>query len=172
MRALQPRRLLAIGAAAAMSISLVSAAHGAAQGPEDSSAADELSLAEVTVSSDAERQALMDSGLDVIGGSGSRAEGLLHGERDKERRAAGGRPATVSGVEAELAELDAAREAERELAEQVAANAAPASDLPTGRVSYRTLDEAEAEMRELAELYPDKVELFELPEPSLLGRPV
>src|SRR5690625_4308361 len=172
MRVLQPRRLLAIGAAAAMSVTLVSASHGAAQGPEDSDAADDLSLAEVTVSSDAERQALMDSGLDVIEVSDSRAELLLHGERDEERLAAGGWPATVSGVEAELADLDAARAAERELAEQVAAGAAPASDLPTGRVSYRTLDEAEAEMRELAELYPDKVELFELPEPSLLGHPV
>src|SRR5690625_3658962 len=126
MRVLQPRRLLAIGAAAAMSLTLVSAAQGSVQAPENSDAADDSSLAEVTVSSDAERQALMNSGLDVLEVSGLRAEVLLHGERDGERLAAGGWPATVSGVEAELDDHDAARADGHGLAETVAAVAATA----------------------------------------------
>ena len=47
-----------------------------------------------------------------------------------------------------------------------------ASGLPTGRVTYRTLDEINAELRELAAAYPGRVKLFRSPYRSLLGRPV
>jgi carboxypeptidase T len=46
------------------------------------------------------------------------------------------------------------------------------SELPTGRVAYRTWEETNAEMQQIAQLFPDRVKLIELSETSLLGRTI
>ena len=58
-----------------------------------------------------------------------------------------------------------------EINEEYAASVA-ASPLPSGRTSYRTLEDYEADMAGLAEEHPRLVRRFELARPSLDGRPI
>lgn len=62
------------------------------------------------------------------------------------------------------------REAENNRVNQEFAASTVRTDLPSGRDSYRSLADYEADMERLAEENPDVVELFELPEPTHDGR--
>ncbi len=64
------------------------------------------------------------------------------------------------------------REAENNQVNAAYAAATVSSPLPSGRDTYRTLDEYNAEMAAMASEHPDLVELFTLPHPSLDGREI
>ncbi len=64
------------------------------------------------------------------------------------------------------------REAENNQVNAAYAATTVSSPLPSGRDSYRTLDEYNADMAALASEHPDLVELFTLPHPSLDGREI
>ncbi|RKN49729.1 peptidase M14 [Micromonospora costi] len=157
--------------AVVMSVGLATAA-AAAPDPQQSAAVIGLAIAKVKATTNAERQKLVDLGLDVIDFSGTHAEVLLHGPADRARLAGGNWQVEVSDAADQLAAMTAERmvEAQREAARQ--ADPTLASGLPSGRVSYRTLDEAEREMRELERRYPDKVKVFALSRKSLLGHTI
>ena len=73
------------------------------------------------------------------------------------------------GVRFRVTEHDlAARDAER----RAAAARTAASDVPGARETYRTLGDYEADLRALADAYPDKARLFALPTASLEGRTI
>ena len=65
-----------------------------------------------------------------------------------------------------------AREAETNQVNAAYAAATVSSPLPSGRDSYRTLDDYNADMTALANEHPDLVERFALPHPSLDGRQI
>ncbi|MGH3949532.1 MAG: M14 family zinc carboxypeptidase, partial [Pseudonocardiaceae bacterium] len=65
-----------------------------------------------------------------------------------------------------------ARSAEINRANRAYAAATPASPLPSGRNTYRTLADYNDDMRELAAIRPDIVKRIELPHTSLEGKPV
>ncbi|MEU4675407.1 M14 family zinc carboxypeptidase [Micromonospora sp. NPDC023737] len=168
-----PRRAGAFSLAAVLSTTLATAAT-AAPGSEQPApeAATGLAIARVQVGGTAERQKLMDLGLDVIDLTSTHAEVLLHGETDRARLASGNWPVALSDVSAQLTTMTAARAAEDRREDARRTDPTLASSLPTGRVSYRTLEETESEMRELERRYPDKVKVFELSRRSLLGHPI
>lgn len=167
----RPGRAGTVGVAAAAVLSVATAA--ALAGPSPRSEADDgLAIATVAATTNAERQRLMDLGVDVIEFTPSSARILLHGDSDRKALAAGGWRASEAPADDQVARMSADRARENKLEERRENDPSVASALPTGRVSYRTLDDAEAEMRELAARYPDKVELFELSRKSLLGTPI
>ncbi len=131
-----------------------------------------VSLAEVDTDTPAELDRLVRLGLDVLELDPEASEVLLHDAADARTLSRSGLSAEQVDVTDQVAALDVARAAEDRLEARAAQDEALASSLPTGRVSYRTLEEAEAEIRQLAAEHPDIVELFELPNRSLLGRPV
>lgn len=145
---------------------------GTAVHAEPSPPDDGLAIAVVPASSDADRQRLVDEGLDVIGASETQAEILVHGEQDRRILSGLGRSVDIEPVHDELAAMAATRQRERDRAARLADDPALRSSLPTGRVSYRGLAETQREMRELERRYPDMVKVFTLPNTSLLGHPV
>ena len=64
------------------------------------------------------------------------------------------------------------RNAEIQRANRAYAQSVPASPLPSGRDTYRLLEDYNADMRSLAQIRPDIVERFALPHRSLEGKPV
>ena len=105
-------------------------------------------------------------GLDVVHIGADSVEVQLHGAHDERRLDA-------SGYESRVLIADTDRHNGRERAAEARLEAAGAeSALPTGRVGYRTLDEINEELRELAADHPDRVKLFRLPHRSLLGKSV
>ncbi|MBW9206361.1 hypothetical protein KV097_10425 [Mumia sp. zg.B17] len=134
-------------------------------------------IVEVALDGRADHERLTALGLDEVGhhgGAGHRGgdvEVMLHGESDARalRKAGFGWDVVVEDVDAVNRK---ARAAEAQAAAAAAADPAERSDLPTGRVSYRTLKDVNAELKELARRYPRTVSLFRLPRPSLLGTPV
>ncbi|MFC4107952.1 M14 family zinc carboxypeptidase [Micromonospora zhanjiangensis] len=170
-----PRRVAALGTAVALSVSLATAA-AAAPDPKPGAAGNGLAIAKVKAGTKAERQKLMDLGLDVIDLTDTHAEVLLRGAADRAQLAGGHwQVEQVSDATDQLAAMAADRvtEARREAARRANPTSRTlAAGLPSGRVSYRTLDEAEQEMRELERGYPDKVKVFELSRKSLLGHAI
>lgn len=150
-----------------MGLALVVLAGGASA----ARAAGTTSLVEVDVP-DAGAAARLDAlGVDVARDTGPTVEVMLHSAQDARALAATGYPSRVL-----VADLGArnrrAREAEARAAARLRTDPETASELPSGRVSYRTLDEINAELEALAEAHPDRVKLFALPHRSLLGRTV
>jgi hypothetical protein len=129
-------------------------------------AADGASLVEVDADGAGGAIALEKRGLDVVEIGADSVEVVVHSARDE-------RALEASGYESEvlIEDLDAANRGVR-AAEARAAASGEVSSLPTGRVSYRTLDQINAELHQLAAAYPDEVRLFTLPEPSLLGKTI
>jgi hypothetical protein len=129
------------------------------------------SLVEVDAAGAAGAIELERLGLDVVKIRADAVEVQLHSARDAAALERSGRASRVL-----IADLDALSRAEREAEDRREARryAEPqlASALPTGRVSYRTLDEINGELRALAARYPDRVKLFALPHRSLLGKTV
>lgn len=134
-------------------------------------------VVEVTLDGRKDYERLTALGLDEVGHHGGAAhdggdvEVMLHDESDARtlRRAGFSWDVVVEDLDAVNRK---ARAKEAAAAAAAAADPAARSDLPTGRVSYRTLTEVNAELKTLATRYPDTVKLFRLPRPSLLGTPV
>src|SRR4051812_29137116 len=110
-------------------------------------------------------------GLDVTYEGESGTQVMLHGPEDTQILADTGYASKVLD-----ADIDGANDAwlAKEAAQQKRAdkNIAPLSGLPTGRVAYRTLADVNAELQQLATTYPDRVKLFTLNKPSLLGKTI
>ncbi len=139
--------------------------------PAAAPAKDHSSLVEVRIADRQVDQRLTDRGLDVVLIGKRRTEVMVHTAADRALlRSTGLRTRTL------VANLDrrnrAARRAEARLARRAAQDEQLESDLPTGRVAYRTLDEINAEMRRLERRFPREVERFELPHRTLLGKRV
>jgi hypothetical protein len=109
-------------------------------------------------------------GLDVTYESAARTEIMLHGSEDRQILARTGYRTKVLDEDIEGAN-DAQREKEAVAQKRVAQGIAPLSGLPTGRVSYRTLTEINAELQQLATANPEKVKLFKAGD-SLTGKPI
>ena len=129
-------------------------------------------VVDVLAPTDAERMILFNTDLDVVFWGPFTAEVWLHGAPDTEALTGTGLRYEVIDTTASQAALDAARAAEAAQQAAVDDNAELGSPLPTGRVAYRFLEEVNADLVALAEAHPDRVELFELPHPSLLGKTV
>jgi carboxypeptidase T len=134
-------------------------------------ARENVSIVAVDLADSTERQRLLGLGVDVMYLQERSAEVLAYGEQDVAvlRRAGFAPQVLVADVESENLE---ARQAEERKAELLEDSPSLGSGLPTGRVSYRTMDETNAELRELARRYPQHVSLFELPHRTLLGQRV
>jgi carboxypeptidase T len=105
-------------------------------------------------------------GLDVVDIGADVVEVQLHSAHDERRLRASGYDSRVL-----IADMDRHNSGAREAEERREASGL-ASGLPTGRVSYRTLEEINAELHRLAAAYPDRVKLFRLPYRSLLGKTI
>lgn len=159
------------GLVAAACSGLVLSAFGmtAATGADDDI---DAALATVTGLDRQEAAELLESDLDVLELSGDKAEVLIYGPEERAQLIAQGHRVSFRDAAPEFAKLDRARAAEAELAVAAAVDASLASDLPTGRVSYRTVAEVQAEIQQIARDNPGRVKLFRMPEASLLGRPI
>lgn len=157
---------LALGLAGALFAGPVAAGRPA---PSATPPGAEVTVVRVEAGTDDDRRRLLGLGLDVVDADESGAELFLYDDAEAAAlRAAGFDPVVVDHDRSPAAlALEATRAAE-ERAEATAAT----SELPTGRVSYRTLDEIEAELAALEAAYPDLVRRFALPHPTLLGRTV
>jgi carboxypeptidase T len=124
------------------------------------------SLVEVDAQGAAGAMELDRLGLDVVHIGADAVEVQLHSAHDERRLRASGYDSRVL-----IADMDRNNSRAREAEERREARGL-ASGLPTGRVSYRTLDEINAELRQLAAAHPDRVKLFRLPHRSLLGKSV
>ena len=126
----------------------------------------DTSLVEVDAQGAAGAMELERLGLDVVHIGADAVEVQVHSAHDERRLRASGYDSRVL-----IADMDAHNRSAREAEERREASGL-ASALPTGRVSYRTLDEINAELRQLAATHPDRVKLFRLPHRSLLGKAV
>ena len=124
------------------------------------------SLVEVDARGAEGAMALDRLGLDVVHIGADAVEVQLNSAHDERRLQASGYDSRVL-----IADMDRHNSPAREAEERLEASGL-ASGLPTGRVSYRTLEEINAELRELAAAYPNRVKLFRLPYRSLLGKRV
>jgi hypothetical protein len=129
-----------------------------------------VQLVRVTTATHAERDELTNLGVDLTEHGGDTfVDVVLHSEEDAARLAEHGFAWTV--VVPDLG----AREVENQEANAAYAAATDVSPLPSGRRTYRTLADYEAELEGLAADHPGLVRLLdasELPHPSLEGRRV
>jgi carboxypeptidase T len=123
------------------------------------------SLVEVEAGGAAGAMALEEIGLDVVEIGADRVEVQLHSAGDERALRASGYRSRVL-----VADLDGLNRSARAAEER--REGRQSSGLPTGRVSYRTLDEINAELFQLAWRYRDRVKLFRLPYRSLLGKTI
>src|SRR4051812_22449003 len=110
-------------------------------------------------------------GLDVTYEGAKGTEVMLHGDEDQQILADTGYATEVLDDDIDGAN-DAWLAAEAAQEKKAEKGIAPLSGLPTGRVSYRTLADVNAELQQLATTYPDRVKLFTLNKPSLLGKTI
>ena len=124
-------------------------------------------LVTVDTPSRADKQLLQTLGLDLTEHAGhDYVEVVLHTPEDVAALTGAG-----LGYDVRIPDL-VAREAENNQVNAAYAAATVRSPLPSGRDTYRTLDDYNADMTALAEQHPDLVKLFTLPHPSLDGRPI
>ncbi|TDD68694.1 M14 family metallopeptidase [Actinomadura rubrisoli] len=154
------RSLLASVAALALTGALASAVPSASASP-GGPAAEQLVRVSVPDAAAARRLAALDLDLTEATGPGW-ADVVLHAPSDAAVLRAAGYTWRVR-----VADLGATRAQDRAYAAGTAR-----SPLPSGRTSYRTLDDYESEMSALARRHPDRVRRFTLPERTLEGRPV
>lgn len=129
------------------------------------------SVVEVTVKNEAETQKLKELGLDVVTEDAKKPEVLLLDQADADtlRKTGADWKVVVPDVEANNKK---ARAEEEKAKRQLKKDPSRASGLPTGRVSYRDLDEINAELKQLARKNPETVKLITLPRRSLLGQKI
>jgi hypothetical protein len=124
-------------------------------------------LVTVDTPTDADKALLQTLGLDLTEHAGQDyVEVVLHTADDVAALAGAG-----LGYDVRIPDL-VAREAENNQANAAYAAATVSSPLPSGRDSYRTLDDYNADMAALASSHPDLVKTFSLPHPSLDGKPI
>jgi len=124
------------------------------------------SLVEVDAPGAAGAMQLERLGLDVVHIGADAVDVQLHSAHDERRLRASG-----YGSRLLIADMDGRNRRAREAEERREA-LGRYSGLPTGRVSYRTLDEINAELFKLAAWHPRRVKLFRLPHRSLLGKSI
>jgi hypothetical protein len=156
------------GVAAALAVSLLPMAQADPLTDDTAAVGGTFAPQLVTVTADlAQRNVVADSGLDVTEHAGhDYVEVVLHTPADLALLESLDLP-----FEVRIADL-AQREAEIQAMNREFAAATERTDLPSGRDTYRTLADYDAEMRSLAEEYPDIVRLFKLPLPSIEGKDV
>jgi hypothetical protein len=124
-------------------------------------------LVTVDTPTDADKALLQTLGLDLTEHAGQDyVEVVLHTADDVAALAG-----ADLGYDVRIPDL-VAREAENNQANAAYAAATVSSPLPSGRDSYRTLDDYNADMAALASAHPDLVKTFSLPHPSLDGKPI
>jgi murein tripeptide amidase MpaA len=163
------RRLaLAAGLAAGLAFAALPAAQAGLLDPATGVVEDAFAPQLVTVTADlAERNVIASSGLDVTEHAGhDYVEVVLHTPADLDLLESLGLPFDVR-----IADLNARTAEVQQLnAEFAAANAT--TDLPSERNTYRTLDNYETEMQDLAAENDDIVKLLELPHTSVEGKTI
>jgi carboxypeptidase T len=123
------------------------------------------SLVEVDAGGAAGAMALEGLGLDVVHIGAGSVEVQLHTALDERALRESGYASRVL-----VEDMDALNRRAREAEERLEGRTVSA--LPTGRVSYRTLDEINAELFQMAWRHRDRVKLFRLPYRSLLGKAI
>lgn len=176
-RSATPRVRMRLAAVAPVVVALVAVAGPTGAAPTAAAvltagpAPGETALVAVDVTDPGQANLLIERGLDVITIGTVPVEVMLHSAWDAEVLASTDLPTRV--LVEDLGAVNAAsRRSESRAAAAADEDAALASDLPTGRLEYRTADETDAEIRAMAAAHPDTVALVELPHPSLLGRTV
>jgi hypothetical protein len=127
-------------------------------------------LVDVITPTKEQKQRLLALGLDMTEHGGEESLGVvLHGTGDEAALRKAGLRWTVK-VDDLVAQDAAARSSERRAAARTAG--ARASALPSGRETYRTLADYNAEMKDLAAKNPNLVKLFTMPEKTYGGKDV
>lgn len=132
----------------------------------------DAALAQVTGLDRSEAQQLLESDLDVLEIAGTKAEVLVLDAEERQELLDMGHSVSFRSAAGEFEALAQARAEESQLARAAALDASLASELPTGRVDYRTVDEVQGEIQAIARANPGRVKLFQMKETSLLGRPI
>ena len=126
-----------------------------------------VQLVRVNVPTQADRDRLTSLGLDLTEHAGhAYVEAVLHTPADASRLAGAGFTWTVS-----IPDLGLREKRNQELNAAYAA-ATELSPLPSGRDTYRTLADYNADLRRLAAVNPSTVRLFSLSRPSVEGREI
>lgn len=158
--------------AAVVTGGLLLSSFGVVASATNTSDPDEPLLATVSGLDRAEAQDLLTSDLDVVELDGDSAEVLVLSQDERADLLDRGLSVQFRSATPDFAALDRSRAQEASLAKAAALHSSLASELPTGRVSYRTVDEVQAEILQIARDNPGRVKLFEMEEPSLLGRTI
>lgn len=166
-----PRRLAATGLAVLLTVPLAVSASGADDdAPLRASSLEQdgrVQVVHVDASTPERRTAVSELGLDLTEhGDASGVEVVLHGKADAERLRAAGFDWTV-----QIADLEQ-RMRSNAAADKRYAAANATSPLPSGRTSYRTLADYEADLSRLAQRFPRLVKPITLPNRSVEGRSV
>jgi Zinc carboxypeptidase len=124
-------------------------------------------LVTVDTPTSADKELLQTLGLDLTEHAGQDyVEVVLHTLDDVAALAAAG-----LGYDVRIPDL-LAREAQNNQVNAAYAATTVSSPLPSGRDTYRTLDDYDADMAALASAHPDLVSTFSLPHPSLDGKQI
>ncbi|MCK5927738.1 MAG: hypothetical protein KAG80_06010 [Nocardioides sp.] len=122
-------------------------------------------LVKVDTPTRADKMVLSKLGLDLTEHAGhDYVEVVLHSATDRAQLLAAGLTYDV-----EIPDL-VARSLEVWKTDEAYADSVVQSPLPSGREGYRTLEDYDADMADLAERFPKIVKMFELPHPTLDGR--
>ena len=128
---------------------------------------EKVQVVHVTAPTQKERSKVADLGLDTTEhGDAEGVEVVLHGRADAQRLRDAGFSWRVEDADLRATMAKAAA------ADKAYAAAVAQSPLPSGRTSYRTLDEINAELDQLAADYPDLVKPLTLDHPTVEGRQV
>jgi hypothetical protein len=161
------RRSVARRAAAVACMAAAVAALAVPSGEADSAATDLVQLVRVSTPTWEERDRLTNLGLDLTEHGGHDfVEVVLHGTEDVRVLRQAGFDWTV-----EIADLGARVARNRQLDAAYAARVTR-SGVPSGRTTYRTLEDYDDELAALAKKYPKLVKPLQLPHPSVEGRAV
>jgi hypothetical protein len=155
---------LPVAGALAAAVVLAGAGFSAAapKAPEE-----KVQVVHVLAKSQADRTKVNELGLDTTEhGDDTGVEVILHGKSDAAKLRAAGFTWRVEDPDL-AATMRTARTADQAYAASVAE-----SGLPSGSTGYRTLDEINAELDQLAKDYPKLVRKITLPNASVEGRPV
>ncbi len=162
VRATKTALTCAASASLVVSGAWLSVAHAAPSTPDTT-----VQVVHVNAPSQAERSRVNGLGLDTTEHGDARGvEVVLHSTADAQRLRDAGFTWTVRDADLR-ATMRKAAEADRRYAASVAESA-----LPSGRTSYRTLDDINAELDALAAKYPNLVRPLTLPNESVEGRAV
>lgn len=170
---LRPRRLLAASLAGALGVSLAATAVAAAPDEGDPGGQlvkqyrDTTQVVFVDAPSVAARNRVIGLGLDATEHATRKGiEVVLHGSEDADTLRKAGFKWTVKVADLEKQSRQNALKSQR-YADRVVE-----SPLPSGRTSYRDLNDFNREMRQLADQYPNLTKRITLKERSVLGTPI